>query len=55
MLKDTPIDIKDTVDLKGITKSVVKALGSVIFKVTEKVTKFYVVNNDFNIYLLTGY
>lgn len=32
MLKNTPIDVKDFLNLKGITINHVKALGSVIFK-----------------------
>lgn len=41
MLKNTPIDIKDTFTLKGITKN---ALGFTTFEIMNRITKFYIVD-----------
>lgn len=49
ILKDTPIDVNDTLILKGITDNVVQALSSVTIKIIDEITKFYIVNDNFNI------
>ncbi|KAM0735252.1 Retrovirus-related Pol polyprotein from transposon 17.6 [Formica fusca] len=48
-LKNTPIDVKDTLRLKGISKKPIRALGSTTFEIMGRKTKFYVVKNDFGV------
>ena len=49
ILKNTPIDVQDTMSLKGISLKPIKALGSATFEVMGKITKFYIVRNNFGI------
>lgn len=49
ILKDTPINTKDKLSLKGITKKPIQTLGSATFEIMGKRTKFYIVRDDFGI------
>ncbi|EFN72090.1 hypothetical protein EAG_03059, partial [Camponotus floridanus] len=48
-LNIVPTDVEDVLILRGISKVPVKTVGSVVFTIVGKITKFHVIQDDVTI------